>query len=216
MSSKIDANSVETNIEEANAIVAEEETKLWHRRYGHLHYRGLSHLAKKKSVKGLPNLNVIKDTCADCLACRQHRASFHEKSENKAKETLELVHSDLVGPLPKQSLHGSKYICVFTDNYSKKSWVYFLKAKSEAYDKFIIFRELVEKETRKEIKTLRTDRGREFLSTNFIRFCERNGIRRQLTQARTPQQNGVAERRNRTLIEKSRSMVAACGLPSFL
>lgn len=82
--------------------------------------------------------------------------------------------------------------------------------------KFRAFREMVEKETGRQIKKLRTDRGGEFLSTSFITYCERNGIRRQLTQARTPQQNGVAERRNRTLIEKSRSMVAECSLPAFL
>ena len=75
---------------------------------------------------------------------------------------------------------------------------------------------MVEKETGRQIKKLRTDRGGEFLSKDFISYCEKNGIRRQLTQARTPQQNGVAERRNRTLIEKSRSMAAECNLPAFL
>ena len=81
---------------------------------------------------------------------------------------LELVHSDLVGPLPVKSLNGSRYICVFTDDYSRKSWTYFLKTKGEAYEKFRAFREMVEKETGRQIKKLRTDRGGEFLSTSFI------------------------------------------------
>ena len=212
----MEANSVETTTDEANSSVPVEEIKLWHKRYGHLHYKGLSHLAKKGRVKGLPNLESIKEICPECLAGRQHRAPFPRKSESRAKVPLELVHSDLVGPLPVKSLNGSRYICVFTDDYSRKSWTYFLKTKGEAYEKFRVFREMVEKETGRQIKKLRTDRGGEFLSTSFITYCERNGIRRQLTQARTPQQNGVAERRNRTLIEKSRSMVAECSLPAFL
>ena len=200
---------------EANHVASENEIKLWHRRYGHLHYKGLNHLSRKRRVKGLPDIGVLSEVCAECLAGRQHRAPFPAKSENRAKHQLELVHSDLVGPLPKPSLHGSRYICVFTNDYSGKSWVYFLRAKSEAFEKFRVFRELAEKEIGRDLKMLRTDRGGEFLSSDFNHYCEDNGIRRQLTQARTPQQNGVVERRNRTLLDKARSM-ASCGLPSFL
>lgn len=82
-------------------------------------------------------------------ASRQQRASFPTKSENKANQPLKLVHSDLVGPLPKPSLHGSRYIYLFTDNYTRKSWIYILRAKSETFDKFRIFRKRVEKETGK-------------------------------------------------------------------
>lgn len=148
----LEADLVETEKDEVNFVVTDEEIKLWHRRYGHLHYKGLSHLAKKKRVKRLPNLDSWNEVCAECLAGKQHRASFPQKSENRAKAPLELVHSDLVGPLPVQSLHGSKYICVFTDDYPRKSWTYFLKAKSEAYEKFRVFREMVENETRGKLR----------------------------------------------------------------
>ena len=161
-------NYVETPKDEVNNVVTAEEIKLWHKRYGHLHYKGLSHLAKNERVKGLPNLDSLKEVCPECLAGRQHMAPFSRKSEHKAKVPLELVHSNLVGPLHVQSLNGSRYICVFTDDYYRKSWTYFLKPKGEAYEKFILFREMVEKETRRQIKKLRIDRGGEFLSKNFI------------------------------------------------
>lgn len=131
----IEANSVEIPTDEANSSAHVKEIKLWHKRYGHLHYKGLTHLAKKGRVKGLPNLESIKEVCPECLAGRQHRAPFPRKSESRAKVPLELVHSDLVGPLPIKSLNGSRYICVFTDDYSRKSLTYFLKTKGEAYEK---------------------------------------------------------------------------------
>ena len=145
----LEANFVETLKDEANNVVTAKLIKLWHKRYGHLHYKGLSHLAKKERVKGLPNLDSLKEICLECLARRQHRAPFPRKSEHKAKVPLELVHPDLVGPLHVQSLNGSKYICVFMHDYFRKSWTYFLKSKGEAYEKFRNFREMVEKETKR-------------------------------------------------------------------
>lgn len=124
----LEASSVEIQKDEANNVVTAEEIELWHKRCGHLHYKGLNHLAKKERVKGLPNLDSLKDVCPECLAGKQHMAPFPKKSEHRAKVPLELVHSDLVGPLHVQSLSGSRYICVFTDDYSRKSWTYFLKA----------------------------------------------------------------------------------------
>jgi transposase InsO family protein len=129
---------------------------------------------------------------------------------------LQLIHADLVGPLPTTSLQGSRYFVVFTDDHSRKSWVFFLKSKAETFSKFCYLKSIVERETGKKISMLRTDRGGEFMSQEFRNFCNKHGIRYQLTQALTPEQNGVAERCNRTIVERARSMVVGCNLPGYL
>lgn len=127
-----------------------------------------------------------------------------------------LVHADLCGPMSIESSSGSRYFLLFTDDYSRMSWVYFLKLKSNAFDHFMKFKALVEKENGCCIKVLRTDRGGEFISEEFNTFCEINGIRRKLSSPRIPQQNGVAERKNRTVVEMARSMMTATDIPKQL
>jgi transposase InsO family protein len=114
------------------------------------------------------------------------------------------------------SLAGSRYVLVFTDDFSRKSWTYFLKSKDETFEKFRIFKEMIENETGNKIKTLRSDRGEVYLSNTFKFFCSDHGIRCKLTQVATPQQNGVLEKKNRTLIERARSLALECNLPPFL
>jgi transposase InsO family protein len=96
-------------------------------------------------------------------------------------------------------LGGSKYFLLFTDDYSRMSWVYFLQSKGEAFKSFKVFKAFVEKQYEKKLKVLRTDRGGEFLSKEFINFCENEGIHRELTTPYTPEQNGVAERKINTV-----------------
>ena len=112
------------------------------------------------------------------------------------------------------SLDGSKYFLLITDDYSRMSWVYFLKAKSEAFESFKIFKAMVEKQSGLYVRALRTDRGGEFLSNEFITFCEEQGIRRELIAPYTPKKNGVAERKNRIVVEMARSMIKARGVPN--
>ena len=118
--------------------------------------------------------------------------------------------------MPQPSLGGSQYIIVFTDDYSRKSWTYFLKAKSEAFSRFCKFKEQIEVQTGNKLQVLRLDRGREYLSKEFINYCSIHGIQRELTQAHTPQQNSVSERRNRTILERARCMSHDCQLPIYL
>jgi transposase InsO family protein len=105
------------------------------------------------------------------------------------------------------------YILTFIDDFSRKTWIYFLLNKSSALDQFKNFRSMVEKETGETIVCLRTDRGGEFTSLDFRNYCEENGIKRQLTAAYTPQQNGIPERKNRTLLDMVRSMLASKNIP---
>jgi hypothetical protein len=174
---------------------------LWHKRYGHLHYAGLLHLLRVGRVQGLPFFGAMTHVCGACLAGRQCRERFPKHSINCSTKVLQLIHSDLIGPIKFPSLGGSRFFVVFTDDFSRKSWVYFMKYKSETLEKFKEFKQRVETETGQKIICLRSDRGGEYLSRDFSNFCVQHGIHRQLTMAHTPQQNGVSERRNRTLVE---------------
>ena len=124
------------------------------------------------------------------------------------------MHVDLSGKMNTQALGGSSYYFALIDDYSRKTWVYFLKDKSQAFGKFKEWLAMVEAETGKKLKKFRTDHGGEFMSGEFIAFCKEHGIKRQLTNAHTPQQNGVVKRKNRTIVEMARSMLNGKGLPN--
>ena len=123
------------------------------------------------------------------------------------------MHADNCGPIQPISNSNKRYLITFIDDFSRKTWVYFLMEKSEAFAIFMSFKIHVEKETNSFVRMLRTERGREFTSQEFINFCDVNGIRRRLTAAYTPQQNGVAERKNRTIMNMVRSMISEKKLP---
>jgi len=129
-----------------------------------------------------------------------------------AKWILELVHSDVFGPMSVPSLGKSVYYVSFIDDFSRNTWIYFLRKKSEVFDRFKEFKALVENQTEKKIEVLRTDNGGEVCKKEFEEFCKNCGIARQNTTPYTPQQNGVTERINRTLMEKARSMLSGVGL----
>ncbi|PKA46818.1 Retrovirus-related Pol polyprotein from transposon TNT 1-94 [Apostasia shenzhenica] len=190
------------------------ESTLWHFRYGHLHINGLKLLNQKNMVIGLPKINDLENICEECLYGKQSRKSFLIGRTCRATHPLELVYSDLCGPMRIESLSGSRYFILFIDDYTRMNWVYFLKNKSEALEAFKIFKAFVERQSGYFIKVLRTDRGGEFLSHEFKAFCEENGIHRELTAPYTPEQNGVAERKNRTIVEMARSLLKAKGIPN--
>ena len=192
-------------------------TYLWHQRYGHLHYKGLKTLQQRHMVHGLPQLEASNITCTNCFAGKQHRNPIPKASEWCASKVLELVHADICGPIQPISNSGKRYFLSFIDDYSHKSWVYLLLEKSEALDFFKSYKKLVEKEVEASIECLRTDRGRtdrggEFNSLEFKSFCEANRIKRQLTTAYTPYQNGVVERKNRTVMNM-RCLLSAKRVP---
>ncbi|CAL2255657.1 unnamed protein product [Prunus armeniaca] len=173
-----------------------DQSQLWHCRYGHLSWNGLKVLQEKKMVKGLPQFKAPVNVCENCLVGRQARDPFPKESTWRASETLQLVHADICGPINPISSNKKRYFITFIDDFSRKTWGYFLIEKSEAFVSFKNYKARVEKETGMFIRSLRTDRGGEFTSQEFINFCTVNGIQRQLTAAYTPQQNGVAERKN--------------------
>ncbi|GLU00272.1 hypothetical protein SLE2022_176510 [Rubroshorea leprosula] len=186
---------------------------LWHCRFGHLYFGGLKALQQKNMVNGLAHFDSPSKICEICVVSKQHRDSFSKDRSWRAKQVLDLVHSDLCGPINPTSNGGKQYFITFVDDYSRKTWVYLLQTKSEALAAFKNFKVLAENEVGRSIKVLRTDRGGEFNSKEFADFCESNGIKRQLTAAYTPQQNGVCERRNRTIMNMVRSLMSKSGLP---
>ncbi|MCO5551146.1 hypothetical protein L7F22_004643 [Adiantum nelumboides] len=133
---------------------------------------------------------------------------------NKRDTQLALVHRDLCGPMSNLSLEGAAYFITLIDDYSRKVWVYFLKHKDEAFNVFKTFVTHVENQSGKKLKCLRTDNGREYVLKAFQNFCESKGIKREITAPYNPSQNGVAERMNRTIQEKVKSMLSNAQLPN--
>jgi transposase InsO family protein len=133
-----------------------------------------------------------------------------------ASEVLELVHSDVCGPMPVESKGRARYFLTFTDDKSRKTWIYFLHLKSQTLEKFRIFKSQIENLTNRRILTLHIENAGEYLSKQFIEFCQEEGIHRQLTAPRTPSQNSVSKRKNRTILERTRSMLIAGKVPTYL
>ncbi|CAL9013344.1 unnamed protein product [Prunus brigantina] len=185
----------------------------WHKRLGHLNERSIKLLENQGMVHGLPHLEQMSVVCDGCMQGKQHRDSFPLESTWRASKPLELVHTDICGPMKTESLSGNRYFLLFTDDYTRMSWVYFIRNKSSALECFMKFKAMTELQSGFKIKSLRSDRGGEFLSGEFNRFCEESGIQRQLTVAYYPQQNGVAESKNRTIVEMAKSMLHEKAIP---
>ncbi|KAL8106255.1 hypothetical protein AgCh_029879 [Apium graveolens] len=188
-------------------------SQLWHCRYAHLSHKGLRTLQFKRMVTGLPQLPVSTIVCNDCMNGKQHHQPIPKKTQWRATQRLQLIHADICGPITPASDSQKRYVLCLIDDFSRKTWVYFLSEKSEVFHYFKCFKTLVEKQSKLSILCLRTDKGGEFNSAEFNDFCKLNGIKRQLTTAYTPQQNGVAERNNRTVMNLVRSMLSEKNMP---
>jgi hypothetical protein len=135
------------------------------------------------------------------------RKQFKSKRLTSTKKPLHLVHMDLCGPSRQEGIGKENYFMLIIDYYSRLTWVAFLKEKVEAFEKFKIFKALTETQIGKKLKPIRSDRGGEFMSSDFKEFCDKHEIKREYTILRTLQQNGVVERQNRTVQEMARSMM---------
>ncbi|GJZ05728.1 putative ribonuclease H-like domain-containing protein [Tanacetum coccineum] len=169
-----------------------DESMLWHRRLGHVNFKTINKLVKENLVRGLPTKRFGNDqTCVACLKGKQHKASCKYKIQNSITQPLFMLHMDLFGPTIVSSLMNKKYCLVVTNDYIRFTWVFFLASKDE---------------TSGILKSFITE------IENLV--DKKKGIKREFSVARTPQQNGVAERRNRTLIEAARTMLADSKLPT--
>ncbi|KAJ9564691.1 hypothetical protein OSB04_000657 [Centaurea solstitialis] len=186
---------------------------LWHKRLSHLNFKTLNQLCINNLVIGLPDFRYTKvSLCSACEKGKQTRASFKSKQISSISSPLQLLHMDLFGPVNVQSIAGKKYTLVIVDEYSRYTWVFFLRAKSDAPEEIILFVRKMERLNNLTVRSIRSDHGTEFKNSTLETFFEQKGITQNFSSVRTPQQNGVAERRNRTLIEAVRSMLSEANL----
>lgn len=153
------------------------------------------------------------ELCDVYMKGKQNRTSIPKRSSWRASQGLQLVHTDICGPIAPTSESGERYIINFFDDYSRKYWTYFLSEKSEALRTLKEFKASAERETSLNLVCLRSDRGGEFNSTAFQEYSRDNGIKRHLTTAYTPQQNGIAERMNRSVMNMARCMLLRMSVP---
>ena len=176
---------------------------LWHRRLGHINKSSVRKL--QDVAEGITPIKKVSP-CIGCAEGKQHRQSF-PSSSSQACEILEIIHSDVVGPFEVDSIGGSRYLCTFIDDKSRYVFVSMLKTKADVFVKFKDFVEMVENQKGKNVKVLRSDNGGEYMSKELEQFCKQKGIQCQHSVPYTPEQNGVAERLNRTLVEDMRAML---------
>ena len=188
------------------------ETYLWHLRLGHISLDRINRLTKDGPLKDLSVGSL--PVCESCLEGKMTKRPFTTKGL-RAKEPLELVHSDVCGPFATQARGGYEYYVTFIDDYSRYGYVYLMRRKSETFEKFKEFRTESEKQLGKSLKVLRSDRGGEYMDSEFTDYLIENGIVSQLTAPGTPPQNGVVERRNRTMLDMVRSMMSYSTLPKI-
>ncbi|GKC90446.1 retrotransposon protein, putative, ty1-copia subclass [Tanacetum coccineum] len=162
------------------------------------------HELEKREVLGNKGLGKL-EFCENCVLGKSTRVSFG-RGQHMTEGVIDYVQlQDLWGPSRVESMSGCRYFLSIVDDYSRRVWVHFLRHKNEAFSKFKEWKQLVENQTGRKLKKLRTDNGLEFCNQEFNNLCKESGIARHLTVAGTPQQNGLAERMNRTLLNKVRS-----------
>ncbi|GJZ99229.1 retrovirus-related pol polyprotein from transposon TNT 1-94 [Tanacetum coccineum] len=189
---------------------------LWHHRLSHLNFNTINLLSKNNIVTGLPKLKFVKDhLCSSCELGKAKRKSFHTKTTPSSKRRLQLLHMDLCGPMRVETINGKKYVLVIVDDYSRYTCTHFLRSKDETPAVLIDFLTLVQRELHAQVRTVRTDKGTEFLNKTLHAYFAKEGIRHETSTARTPKQNGVVKRWNRTLVEAARTMQSAAKVPLF-
>ena len=199
--------------------INEDSSILWHRRLGHISIERIKRLVKDGVLSTLDFTNF--KTCVDCIKGKQTNKS--KRGANRSSDSLEIIHTDIC--CPDMDIHGQKYFISFIDDYSRYMYIYLLHNKNEALDAFKVFKAEVENQCGKQIKIVRSDRGGEYYGRYtengqapgpFAKFLQEHGIIAQYTMPGSPDQNGVAERRNRTLLDMVRSMLSNSNLPKFL
>ena len=186
-----------------------EMSRLWHMRLGHAGEKSLQTLAMQGLLKSAKNCKL--DFCEQCVMGKKTRVKFDTTIHN-TKGILDYIHTDVWEPTETASLGGKHYFVTFVDDFSRKVWVYTMKSKDEVFETFLVWKKMVENQIGRKIKVLRSDNGTEYRNDQFSIFCKKEGISRHFTVRDTPQQNGVAERMNRTLLEKVRCMLSNAGL----
>ncbi|GJY76735.1 retrotransposon protein, putative, ty1-copia subclass [Tanacetum coccineum] len=183
---------------------------LWHCRLGHISKKRIEKLQHDGLLNSIDIESLGK--CVSCLSGKMARKPYSHQVE-RAKDLLGLIHTDVCGPFRIVSRQGASYFVTFTDDFSRYGYVYLLKHKHEVFETFKVFQKEVENQLGKTIKSLRSDRGGEYMSQEFLDHLKEHGIIAHRTPPYTPQNNGVSERRNQTLLDMIRSMMSQTTLP---
>ncbi|GJY55734.1 retrovirus-related pol polyprotein from transposon TNT 1-94 [Tanacetum coccineum] len=182
-----------------------------------MNFGAINHLARHGLVRGLPKLKFEKEhLCSACAMDKSKKKPHKPKSEDTNQEKLNLLHMDLCGPMCVASVNGKKYILVIVDDYSRFTWVKCLRSKDEAPDFIIKFLKMIQVWLKVPVRRIRTDNGTEFVNQTLREYYEKVSISHETSVARSPQQNGVVERRNRTLIEDACTMLIYAKAQLFL
>ncbi|KAL8103713.1 hypothetical protein AgCh_028060 [Apium graveolens] len=193
-----------------------EESWNWHKKLSHLNFNNINELVKKNLVRGLPKSVFAPDgLCDSCQKAKQRKSSFKSKTESSILEPYHLLHVDLFGPVNVMSIAKKKYALVIVDEFTRYTWVYFLHTKSETASILIDHVKQLDKMVKDSVKILRSDNGTEFKNLIMEEFCKNHGIKHEFFAPGTPQQNGVIERKNRTLIEAAHTMLEEAKLPTY-
>ena len=199
---------IDNNKASTSSVYLLESSNLWHGRLGHVNYNSLRRLI---NLNHIPTFNIdSKHKCETCVEAKLTRSSF--KTVERDTEPLDLIHSDICDLKFVQTRGGNKYFITFIDDSTKYCYVYLLKSKDEAIEKFTLYKQEVENQLNKKIKMIRSDRGGEYVEP-FSELCAQNGIIHEVTPPYSPESNGVAERKNRTLKEMMNAMLLSSGLP---
>ncbi|CAI7806973.1 unnamed protein product [Closterium sp. NIES-53] len=199
----------------ASSRSGEADWETWHERLCHVKFPMLQKMLKDGSLKGLEVKGAVKEigSCPTCLETKFTKFPFGSGT-GPANAPLALVHMDVVGPTRAPSLSGSRYFLTIVDDHMRAVWVYPLKTKGEVAA--AVLKEWMpraQRESGHKVKVIRTDNGGEFIGADFESVLKKKGIQHQLTVPYNPQQNGVAERFNRTLQEGARTLLGRAGLP---
>ncbi|CAO2841169.1 unnamed protein product [Amaranthus hypochondriacus] len=185
----------------------EQQLWTWHRRLGHPSLGYLEHL--------FPYLRGSKlvFNCESCILAKSHKQTYYP-SLSRSHEPFMIVHSDVWGPSPDEGASQFSYFVLFIDDCTRMSWVYFLKHKSEVFDVFVKFHTMIRTQFQKQIRILRSDNGKEYVNHKMDKFMSHHGLIHQTTCPNTPQQNGIAERKNRTLLNIARAIMIESSVPT--
>ncbi len=189
---------------------------LWHARLGHVGVGGMKQLSAEGLVRGLDvNLETTEHkVCEACEKGKATRRAIPKKTAKRETEILATVHSDVCGPMPNATWGGKRYVLTFVDDATRKAFVYLMKQKGEVFEIFKAWRASVERETGRQLKVLHSDNGGEYLTDQLAVDLKVEGTHHKRTNPGTPQENGVAERFNRTLVEMGRTILIAAGAPT--
>ena len=193
-----------------------EESWLWHKKLSQLNFKAMNLLVKKNLVRGLPKAEFTKDgLCNACQKGKQRKTSFKSKTESSIDESLQLLHMDLFGPVNIIPISKKRYCLVIVDDFTRFSYTLFFHSKDEASQLIINHIKVVDNDSRWNVKRIRSDNGTEFKNSIMKELCSEKGFTHTFSAPRTPQQNGVVERKNRTLIEAARTMLEESKLPTY-